>query len=50
MGLSLVILSLIKGIEVDKAKMEVIEKLPPPTWIKGVRNFLGHINFYQDGS
>ena len=31
-----------KGIEVDKAKVEVIEKLPPPTSVKGVRSFLGH--------
>jgi hypothetical protein len=28
-----------KGIEVDKAKIEVIEQLPPPTNLKGVRNF-----------
>ncbi|KAK9034964.1 hypothetical protein V6N11_077015 [Hibiscus sabdariffa] len=31
-----------KGIEVDKAKVEVIEKLPPPTNVKGIRSFLGH--------
>ena len=36
-----------KGIEVDKAKREVIEKLPPPTSIKGIRSFLGHIGFYR---
>ncbi|KAG9458219.1 hypothetical protein H6P81_002727 [Aristolochia fimbriata] len=30
------------GIEVDRAKLEVIEKLPPPTNIKGIRSFLGH--------
>jgi len=36
-----------KGIEVDKAKVEVIEKLPPPTNIKGVRSFLGHADFYR---
>ena len=35
-----------KGIEVDKEKVEVLEKLPPPTSIKGVRSFLGHIGFY----
>jgi hypothetical protein len=28
------------GIEVDRAKIEVIENLPPPTNIKGVRVFL----------
>ncbi|GJZ13793.1 reverse transcriptase domain-containing protein [Tanacetum coccineum] len=31
-----------KGIEVDKAKIDVIAKLPHPTTIKGVRSFLGH--------
>ncbi|RVW81003.1 Retrovirus-related Pol polyprotein from transposon 17.6 [Vitis vinifera] len=30
------------GIEVDKAKVELIVKLPPPTTVKGVRQFLGH--------
>ncbi|KAH0679182.1 hypothetical protein KY284_020267 [Solanum tuberosum] len=32
-----------KGIEVDRAKVEVIEKLPPPISVKGVRSFLGHV-------
>ncbi|XP_060673095.1 uncharacterized protein LOC132803722 [Ziziphus jujuba] len=36
-----------RGIEVDKAKIEVIEKLPPPTSIKGIRSFLGHAGFYR---
>jgi hypothetical protein len=31
-----------KGIEVDKAKIEVIEQLPLPTNVKGVHSFLGH--------
>ena len=31
-----------KGIEVDKAKVELISKLPPPTNVKAVRQFLGH--------
>ncbi|GJU21919.1 reverse transcriptase domain-containing protein [Tanacetum coccineum] len=31
-----------KGIEVDKAKIDVIAKLPYPTTVKGVRSFLGH--------
>ncbi|XP_073037447.1 uncharacterized protein, partial [Primulina eburnea] len=35
------------GIEVDKAKIEVIEKLPAPTNIRGVRSFLGHAGFYR---
>ncbi|GJX26416.1 reverse transcriptase domain-containing protein [Tanacetum coccineum] len=30
------------GIEVDRAKVEVIAKLPHPTTVKGVRSFLGH--------
>ncbi|RVW11801.1 Retrovirus-related Pol polyprotein from transposon 17.6 [Vitis vinifera] len=30
------------GIEVDKAKVELIVKLPPPTNVKGIRQFLGH--------
>ena len=29
-----------RGIKVDKAKVEIIEKLPPPTNVKGVRVFL----------
>jgi len=36
-----------KGIEVDQAKIEVIEKLPPPVNVKGVRSFLGHAGFYR---
>ncbi|GJW56108.1 reverse transcriptase domain-containing protein [Tanacetum coccineum] len=34
-------------LEVDKAKIDVISKLPPPTNIKGIRSFLGHAGFYQ---
>nr|GFC61455.1 retrovirus-related Pol polyprotein from transposon 17.6 [Tanacetum cinerariifolium] len=37
----------INGIEVDKAKVDVITKLPHPTTIKGVRSFLGHAGFYR---
>ncbi|XP_021750418.1 uncharacterized protein LOC110716092 [Chenopodium quinoa] len=36
-----------KGIEVEKAKIEVIERLPPPKSVKGVRSFLGHAGFYR---
>ncbi|KAL6310867.1 hypothetical protein AAG906_027312 [Vitis piasezkii] len=36
-----------KGIEVDKAKVELIVKLPPPTNVKGIRQFLGHAGFYR---
>ncbi|CAM8947908.1 unnamed protein product [Rhodiola kirilowii] len=36
-----------RGIEVDKAKIEVMEKLPPPKDVKGIRSFLGHAGFYR---
>nr|GEX68062.1 reverse transcriptase domain-containing protein [Tanacetum cinerariifolium] len=36
-----------QGIEVDKAKVNVITKLPPPTTVKGIRRFLGHADFYR---
>ncbi|RVW72761.1 Retrovirus-related Pol polyprotein from transposon opus [Vitis vinifera] len=36
-----------KDIEVDKAKVELIVKLPSPTNVKGVRQFLGHVGFYR---
>lgn len=32
-----------KGIEVDRAKIEVMEKLPPPLNVKEVRGFLSHV-------
>jgi hypothetical protein len=36
-----------KGMEVDKAKIEVIEQLPPPTNVKGIHSFLEHAGFYR---
>ena len=36
-----------KGIEVDKAKIDIISKLPPPMMTKCVRSFLGHAGFYR---
>jgi hypothetical protein len=36
-----------RGIEVDRAKIKVIEQLPPPVNIKGIRSFLGHCGFYH---
>ncbi|GKD24397.1 reverse transcriptase domain-containing protein [Tanacetum coccineum] len=33
-------------IKVNKAKVDVIAKLPHPTTIKGIRSFLGHAGFY----
>nr|GEX36353.1 reverse transcriptase domain-containing protein [Tanacetum cinerariifolium] len=35
------------GLEVDRAKVDVIAKLPHLTTVKGVRSFLGHADFYQ---
>ncbi|GJV31919.1 reverse transcriptase domain-containing protein [Tanacetum coccineum] len=35
------------GIEVDKAKVDVIAKLPYLTNIKGIQSFLGHVRFYR---
>ena len=36
-----------KGIEVNKTKVEVIEKLPLPISVRAVRKFLGHAGFYK---
>ena len=36
-----------RGIEVDKAKVDSIEKMPCPKDIKGIRSFLGHASFYR---
>ena len=36
-----------RGIEVDRAKIKVIEQLPPPVNIRGIYNFLGHASFYR---
>ena len=36
-----------RGIEVDKAKVELIAKLSPPTSVKQIRSFLGHAGFYR---
>ena len=36
-----------QDIEVDKAKVELIVKLPSPTNVKGVRQFFGHAEFYR---
>ncbi|GJT74002.1 reverse transcriptase domain-containing protein [Tanacetum coccineum] len=35
------------GIEVDRAKVDMIAKLPPLTTGKGIRIFLGHAGFYK---
>jgi len=36
-----------KGIEVDQAKIEVIEKISLLVNVKGVRSFLEHAGFYR---
>ena len=36
-----------KGIEVDKAKIDIIQSLPYPTSVREVRSFLGHAGFYR---
>nr|GEZ89014.1 reverse transcriptase domain-containing protein [Tanacetum cinerariifolium] len=36
-----------QGIEVDKAKVDVITKLPHLTTVKRIRSFLGHAVFYR---
>ncbi|GJW04530.1 reverse transcriptase domain-containing protein [Tanacetum coccineum] len=35
------------GLEADRAKVDVIAELPPPTIVKGDRSFLGHADFYR---
>ncbi|KAL9840435.1 putative nucleotidyltransferase, Ribonuclease H [Arabidopsis thaliana] len=36
-----------KGIEVDKAKVDVIMQLQPPKTVKDIKSFLGHEGFYR---
>jgi hypothetical protein len=36
-----------RGIEVDRAKIEAVEKLPYPRDVRGIRSFLGHAGFYR---
>nr|GEU84610.1 reverse transcriptase domain-containing protein [Tanacetum cinerariifolium] len=36
-----------EGIKVDKAKVDVITKLPHLTTVKGIRSFLSHAGFYR---
>nr|GEU79156.1 reverse transcriptase domain-containing protein [Tanacetum cinerariifolium] len=37
----------VRGLEFDRAKVDVIAMLPHPTTVKGVRSFLGHAGFYR---
>ncbi|GKD04238.1 reverse transcriptase domain-containing protein [Tanacetum coccineum] len=36
-----------KDLEVNKAKIDVKSKLPPPTNVKGIRSFMGYASFYR---
>ena len=36
-----------RGIEVNRSKVKVIEKLPEPKSLKDIRSFLGHAGFYR---
>ena len=36
-----------KGLEVDKAKITIIQTLIPPTIVQGICSFLGHTSFYR---
>src|SRR3954471_15396196 len=36
-----------RGIEVDRTKIEAIEKMPCPRDIKGIHSILGHVGFYR---
>ena len=35
-----------KGLEVDKANIEVIQNLPLPGTVRDLRSLLGHVGFY----
>ncbi|XP_027151296.1 uncharacterized protein LOC113751471 [Coffea eugenioides] len=37
----------VKGIEVDKVKVDLISALPYPVYVREVRSFLGHAGFYR---
>lgn len=37
----------LKDIDVNRAKIDIINKLSPPTNVKGVRSFFGHARFYH---
>ncbi|KAJ0576065.1 putative nucleotidyltransferase, Ribonuclease H [Helianthus annuus] len=36
-----------EGMEVDRAKIETISRLPPPSSVRAIRSFLGHAGFYR---
>ena len=36
-----------EGIEVDRAQITAIGKVPPLKNVKGIRSFLGHVGFHK---
>ena len=38
---------IVEWVRVDRAKIEVFERLPLPISLEGVRSFLGHVDFYR---
>jgi len=36
-----------RGLEIDKAKIDVISSLPYPSCVREVHSFLGHAGFYR---
>ncbi|GKV14108.1 hypothetical protein SLEP1_g25025 [Rubroshorea leprosula] len=46
-GIVLGHIALERGIEVDRAKIKLISKLPTPKMVKDVQSFLGHAGFYR---
>ena len=37
----------VAGLEVDQTKIPLIRTLMPPTIVKGIKSFLGHVGFYR---
>ena len=37
----------VAGLEVNQAKVSIIRNMLPPTTVKGIRSFLGHVGFYR---
>ena len=36
-----------EGMQVDRAKVAVVEQLPTPKTVRDIRSFLGHAGFYR---
>ena len=36
-----------EGLEVDPNKVEVIQKMAPPTHVQGIRSFIGCVSWYR---